>query len=51
MSTVIIIYDAKCKHCVHFSSKKNKNNKRQSFCKLKEIFITLKDKACEKLEL
>ena len=49
--TVEIIYDAKCKHCKHFSSKINNKRRKQSYCKLLGYWLTLKSKACEKFEL
>jgi hypothetical protein len=62
MSTVIITYEAKCKHCLHFKYRKlpNKNgewSKRMyAFCENPESEryghpLTLKSKACNKIEL
>jgi Zn-dependent alcohol dehydrogenase len=51
MSVVIIQYEARCKHCLHCSTKKNDRNRRQAYCDIKKEFITLRDKACENLEL
>ena len=51
MSIVEIYYEAKCKHCLHRIGKRNKNNKYQSFCEIKQEFITLKDKICDKFKL
>ena len=62
MSIVIIEYDAKCKHCLHLKYKKspNKNGemskKSYAFCENVKSDryghpLTLKSKACEKLEL
>lgn len=62
MSVIIIQYEAKCKHCRFFNytnlNKKNggKSKVRRAFCTnpKSEIFtkqITLKSKACNKLEL
>lgn len=51
MSTLIIYYEAKCKHCRHCGTKKNTRGRKQAYCELKQEFIRLKDKACEKLEL
>ncbi|TYP89415.1 hypothetical protein BC792_12716 [Sphingobacterium allocomposti] len=57
-----IIYEAKCKHCVFFEKGRVlKNNGEESkrvihFCNNKESeldhqMITLKDKACDKIQL
>jgi hypothetical protein len=51
MSIIEIYYQAKCKHCLHRIEKKNKRNKYQSFCKIKEEFITLRDKICNNFKL
>jgi hypothetical protein len=51
MSTFIITYEAKCKHCLNRVVKKNPKNRDQSFCEVKQEFIRLKDKACEKFAL
>jgi len=51
MSVVIIEYEAKCKHCLNRIGKKNSKNKMQSYCAVKQEFIRLKDKACEKFQL
>jgi hypothetical protein len=50
-SVVKIIYDAKCKHCLNCGSKKNAKNKRQAYCLEWQMFVTLKDKACEKFKI
>jgi hypothetical protein len=50
MGTVVMIYDAKCKHCLNCESKKNAKNKYQAFCSVKKEFIRLKDLACEKFQ-
>lgn len=62
MSIVTLIYEAKCKHCIHFKYRKlpNKNGemskRRYAFCENKnserhEHSLTLKSIACNKLEL
>ena len=62
MSTVIITYDAKCKHCLFFEytrmTKKDGNPSKKwlAFCinEKSEHFneqLTLKSKACNKIEL
>ena len=62
MSTIIITYEAKCKHCLHFEyvriTKKdgNPSKRMQAYCSNKDSeyyhqHLTLKSKACEKLEL
>ncbi len=51
MSVVEIFYDAKCKHCIHQSSKLNeKTNKYQAYCEVKGKFVRLRDKACNKFQ-
>lgn len=62
MSTVIITYEAKCKHCIYFST--NSISKRDgSISKIKKHIctnnksdfynepLTLKSKACNKIKL
>lgn len=57
MSTVIIFYDAKCKHCRNFGYKPitkkdgTKSKKKQAYCKLFNDNKTLKSKACDKINL
>ena len=62
MSVLVITYEAKCKHCLHFKycrlTKKdgNPSKKMQAYCnnpKSEEYqhHLTLKSKACEKIEL
>lgn len=51
MSVVVMIYDAKCKHCFHFTSEKTGKVRRQSYCSLHKKFLTLKSKACPDLKL
>lgn len=62
MSTIIMIYEAKCKHCLFFKyirmTKKNGNPSKKwlAFCmnQNSEMYneqLTLKTKACNKLEL
>ena len=51
MGQVVIIYEARCKHCMRCNSKKNDKNRFQAYCDLKKEFITLRDKACDKIEL
>lgn len=62
MSQVIIYYDAKCKHCIHFEHKHpikkdgSKSKKTVAFCNNVRSFLynenlTLKSKACDKIEL
>lgn len=62
MSTVIMYYDAKCKHCIHFKYKKklNKNGEKSKISRAycgndKSIYfntsLTLQSKGCDKLEL
>lgn len=62
MSTSIIVYDAKCKHCLHFKYKRlikkdgtlSKKSQASCFNVESEHYnerLTLKTKACNKLEL
>ncbi len=62
MSTVIIMYEAKCKHCIHMKYKpliKNDGTKSKvmraycdnPFSKLYKKQLTLKSKACDFLQL
>jgi hypothetical protein len=62
MATVIITYEAKCKHCIFFRYKsilkKNgeKSKKMQAYCDNKKAKyfnenLTLKSKACNDIEL
>jgi len=50
MITMEITYEARCKHCINCSTKKNKG-RYQAFCLIKEEFIRLKDKACKDFKL
>jgi hypothetical protein len=50
MSTVIITYDAKCKHCKHFDYF-YKGKRKVHKCNLTEEKLTLKSKICNKFEL
>lgn len=52
MSIITIHYDAKCKHFKHQKQELNKRtNKNQAYCEIKNEFVRLIDKACNKLEL
>ena len=62
MTTVIITYDAKCKHCLHMQYRRlpNKNGewskKMYAFCENSKSErhghpLTLKSKACDKIEI
>jgi predicted DCC family thiol-disulfide oxidoreductase YuxK len=62
MSSIIIYYDAKCKHCKHFSHRHllrkdgSKSKRTVAFCNNDRSFLhnenlTLKTKACDKIEL
>lgn len=51
MSVIEITYEAKCKHCFHKDIKKNSKGRHQSFCEIKNEFITLKDKSCKDFKL
>ena len=51
MSIVEIIYEAKCKDCSNREDKRNSKNRYQSFCTVKNQFITLKDKICKDFKL
>jgi hypothetical protein len=50
-TTIIIQYDAKCKHCSNLSYRANDKNKKQSWCNIHKEFTTLKTKACENFKL
>jgi hypothetical protein len=50
MSVLEIYYDAKCKHCLNL--KKIKKGKRKLHeCKITEIQVTLKTKACKDFKI
>jgi hypothetical protein len=62
MSTIIITYDAKCKHCLFFKYKNllnksgEKSKVKRAFCtnqdsEMFENQLTLKSEACNKLKL
>lgn len=59
MTVITIIYEAKCKHCINFTSEKrikkdgSQSKLRHWFCSKghKSWDLTTKDKACDKLEL
>ena len=62
MGQVVMIYDAKCKHCLHFRYKSLTKNDgttskvKRAFCNnpnspMFQSDLTLKSKACDKIEL
>jgi len=50
MSTYTITYDAKCKHCDEIEPYKE-GKRKYHWCKLHDIKVRLKDKACNDFTL